>query len=124
MNIEWRAHHDLQTTLRRRIAPFMMLGLMLLTTEISVSAQTMEQSNPARATYHTVKVDGVDMFYREAGPKDAPVVVLLHGFPDVVTYVPKSHPAIGRQVPRHCSRLPWFWPEWDARPVEVRLHLR
>jgi len=31
--------------------------------------------------YETVNVDGVDMFYREAGPKDAPTVLLLHGFP-------------------------------------------
>jgi pimeloyl-ACP methyl ester carboxylesterase len=31
--------------------------------------------------YHTRHVDGVDIFYREAGPTDAPVVVLLHGFP-------------------------------------------
>ncbi len=31
--------------------------------------------------YHTVKVDGFDIFYREAGPEDAPVVLLLHGFP-------------------------------------------
>ncbi|HBS30001.1 MAG TPA: hypothetical protein DEB06_11280 [Phycisphaerales bacterium] len=29
----------------------------------------------------TVKVDGLDMVYREPGPKDAPVVLLLHGFP-------------------------------------------
>lgn len=33
-------------------------------------------------TYHkTVKVGDLDIFYREAGPKDAPVVLLLHGFP-------------------------------------------
>jgi pimeloyl-ACP methyl ester carboxylesterase len=25
--------------------------------------------------------DGLNIFYREAGPKDAPVVLLLHGFP-------------------------------------------
>ncbi|WP_025596434.1 alpha/beta fold hydrolase [Burkholderia sp. WSM2230] len=31
--------------------------------------------------YQTVKVDGVDIFYREAGPKDALTVLLLHGFP-------------------------------------------
>lgn len=31
--------------------------------------------------YRTNTVDGVKMFYREAGPKDAPVVLLLHGFP-------------------------------------------
>ncbi len=28
-----------------------------------------------------VEADGIDMFYREAGEKDAPVVLLLHGFP-------------------------------------------
>lgn len=31
--------------------------------------------------YRTAKVDGLDIFYREAGPKDAPVLLLLHGFP-------------------------------------------
>jgi pimeloyl-ACP methyl ester carboxylesterase len=30
---------------------------------------------------HRVEADGVKIFYREAGPKDAPVVLLLHGFP-------------------------------------------
>src|SRR5579862_6140149 len=30
---------------------------------------------------HRVKADGVSVFYREAGPADAPVVLLLHGFP-------------------------------------------
>ena len=31
--------------------------------------------------YKTVKVGDLDIFYREAGPKDAPAVLLLHGFP-------------------------------------------
>ena len=34
-----------------------------------------------RAAMRTVNADGVDVFYREAGPKDAPVILLLHGFP-------------------------------------------
>jgi pimeloyl-ACP methyl ester carboxylesterase len=33
------------------------------------------------AKIRRVKADGVSVFYREAGPKDAPVVLLLHGFP-------------------------------------------
>jgi pimeloyl-ACP methyl ester carboxylesterase len=31
--------------------------------------------------YRTIRVDGLSIFYREAGPKDAPVLLLLHGFP-------------------------------------------
>ena len=33
------------------------------------------------ASIHQVNADGVQVFYREAGPRDAPVVLLLHGFP-------------------------------------------
>jgi pimeloyl-ACP methyl ester carboxylesterase len=36
---------------------------------------------PPETTYHTVDVAGVQLFYREAGPKDAPHVLLLHGYP-------------------------------------------
>ncbi len=32
-------------------------------------------------SHHRVEVDGVNVFYREAGPSNAPVVLLLHGFP-------------------------------------------
>src|ERR1700759_5545152 len=31
--------------------------------------------------YHTVRLNELDIFYREAGPQDAPTVLLLHGFP-------------------------------------------
>ena len=31
--------------------------------------------------YRTVKIDGLSIFYREAGPKDAPTILLLHGLP-------------------------------------------
>ena len=39
------------------------------------------ESISTTTTYHRASVDGVSIFYREAGPKDAPVIVLLHGFP-------------------------------------------
>ncbi|WP_405848017.1 alpha/beta fold hydrolase [Streptomyces sp. NBC_01518] len=32
-------------------------------------------------SYRTLKVDDVEIFYREAGPPDAPALLLLHGFP-------------------------------------------
>ena len=31
--------------------------------------------------YSTIRINDVDIFYREAGQKDAPVLLLLHGFP-------------------------------------------
>jgi pimeloyl-ACP methyl ester carboxylesterase len=39
-------------------------------------------AEPAYETHHrTATIDGVEVFYREAGPANAPVVLLLHGFP-------------------------------------------
>jgi pimeloyl-ACP methyl ester carboxylesterase len=35
----------------------------------------------AQVFYRTANVDGLSIFYREAGPKDAPVILLLHGLP-------------------------------------------
>lgn len=49
-----------------------------VTPSTRASASTADSS---RTHYRTQRVDGVDIFYREAGPADAPVVVLLHGFP-------------------------------------------
>src|ERR1700722_3149372 len=32
-------------------------------------------------SYHSAGVDGLEIFYREAGPKEAPTILLLHGLP-------------------------------------------
>ena len=45
----------------------------------ALNAQAIEDSPVVH--YHTVRIDDVDVFYREAGPVDAPTVLLLHGFP-------------------------------------------
>ncbi len=42
----------------------------------------MTNMNPSQKTfYRTTQLGDVEMFYREAGPADAPVLLLLHGFP-------------------------------------------
>ena len=38
-------------------------------------------SDSSTVTYRFVAVDGLKIFYREAGPKDAPTILLLHGYP-------------------------------------------
>jgi pimeloyl-ACP methyl ester carboxylesterase len=48
----------------------------------AILADTMpENSRIPHTSIHRVEADGVTVFYREAGPADAPVVLLLHGFP-------------------------------------------
>jgi hypothetical protein len=61
------------------------------------SAQTgpVAQTPPASPTvfYRSVSVDGVSIFYREAGRPDAPTLLLLHGFPS------GAKPAAARLLP-------------------------
>jgi pimeloyl-ACP methyl ester carboxylesterase len=46
------------------------------------SASVEAQTDAMHFTrYRTVKVDGLDIFYREAGNKGKPVIILFHGFP-------------------------------------------
>jgi pimeloyl-ACP methyl ester carboxylesterase len=45
-----------------------------------VDAQTAQILYPI-VSYNSVKIDNVDIFYREAGDKSKPTILLLHGFP-------------------------------------------
>jgi pimeloyl-ACP methyl ester carboxylesterase len=40
-----------------------------------------DMPNIPLTSHHRIEADGVTVFYREAGPANAPVVLLLHGFP-------------------------------------------
>lgn len=42
---------------------------------------TASLSESTKVHYNTVRIQNVDVFYREAGPKTAPLLLLLHGFP-------------------------------------------
>lgn len=57
----------------------------LLTVAAAMACMALPASalNSSRRSisYHTVDVQGLKIFYREAGPADAPTVLLLHGFP-------------------------------------------
>ena len=49
------------------------------TAAVPKNMQATAQTSPT--LYKTIPVDGLRIFYREAGPKHAPTIVLLHGFP-------------------------------------------
>jgi len=53
------------------IGLFISLMLLLPVTTIA-EAQTL---------HRTIDVEGLEIFYREAGPQDAPTILLLHGYP-------------------------------------------
>ncbi len=46
-----------------------------------LNSQTEDLAMSNQVFYRTTKVDGLTIFYREAGPKDAPPILLLHGLP-------------------------------------------
>jgi pimeloyl-ACP methyl ester carboxylesterase len=52
-----------------------------LATLTESSAAATESSPSIAVHYHTIRIGDVDVFYREAGAKTAPVLLLLHGFP-------------------------------------------
>ncbi len=62
-----------------KVLKILAMAVMLMATHAGYATELV--STNATTTFHRVKVGQVEIFYREAGPKDAPVIVLLHGFP-------------------------------------------
>lgn len=57
------------------------LALVVIFSLTATAGWAADESAPPQVFYRTTQVDGLDIFYREAGPQDAPSVLLLHGFP-------------------------------------------
>jgi pimeloyl-ACP methyl ester carboxylesterase len=57
------------------------LALVLLPIQSQPQLSKRERRMQEPIHYRTVKVDGLSIFFREAGPKDAPTILLLHGLP-------------------------------------------
>jgi pimeloyl-ACP methyl ester carboxylesterase len=63
-----------------------------------IFSNNLAAGEPVTQTEHkTVKVDGLDIFYREAGDKSAPTVLLLHGFPTSSQMFRNLIPALAAQ---------------------------
>jgi len=56
-------------------------ALSATATAAAPEAKAIPAAAASDVSYHTVDIDGVKVFYREAGPRNAPTVLLLHGFP-------------------------------------------
>ena len=71
-------------------------------------------------TYYMIKVDGLDMFYREAGPKEAPAILLLHGFPTSSHMLRNLIPALSDQFHLVAPDYPGFGNSSMPSPNEDR----
>ena len=61
---------------------FLVVNLITPTWLNTLAAAEPQPTVPVTQTLHkTINIDGVEIFYREAGPVDAPTILLLHGFP-------------------------------------------
>jgi pimeloyl-ACP methyl ester carboxylesterase len=70
----------------------------------------------ARVSFHTVEADGVSVFYREAGAPDAPVVLLLHGYPTSSHMFRELIPRLAAKYRVIAPDLPGFG--WTRVPAE------
>ncbi len=59
----------------------LIVSAMLASLQLLAQAQGKERPVEHPTFYRTTQIDGLTIFYREAGPKDAPVILLLHGLP-------------------------------------------
>jgi pimeloyl-ACP methyl ester carboxylesterase len=65
----------------KRIAWIVASLVFALATPFAMAAEKKDGAMEQPVFYRTVMVDGLSIFYREAGPKDAPTILLLHGLP-------------------------------------------
>jgi len=62
-------------------AAALLCGLPAFAAQASAAPEAANVASTAAVSYRSVKIDGLNVFYREAGPADAPTILLLHGFP-------------------------------------------
>ncbi len=71
-------------------------------------ANSASAQQPVHVLHKTVKVGDLDIFYREAGSKDAPTVLLLHGFPTSSQMFRNLIPALADQYHMVAPDYPGF----------------
>jgi pimeloyl-ACP methyl ester carboxylesterase len=57
------------------------LALAVVASMLAACSATTPTADQRPVAYRTADVGGLSIFYREAGPSDGPVLLLLHGFP-------------------------------------------
>src|SRR5580704_5348172 len=56
-------------------------AILALSFPLLLQAQEKDRPVEHLTVFRTIQIDGLSIFYREAGPKDKPTLLLLHGLP-------------------------------------------
>ena len=107
-----------------RIALGTLFALTTLGLPSNRSAAAEPEPEDLQVAYRTVKIDGVNIFYREAGPKDAPAILLLHGFPSSSHMFRNLIPRLADKIPRRRAGFPGIRPELRPARRQIRVHIR
>jgi len=74
-----------QLTSYRMVLILAAIGLFLMANQVLATIDSTRESdetiNDKAVAFKTVQINGVEIFYREAGSKNAPTILLLHGYP-------------------------------------------
>src|SRR3954469_1697983 len=68
---------------------------LLLFTAVMLAPSVPAIAQRPAVLHKTAKIGDLDIFYRESGPKDAPAILLLHGFPTSSQMFRNLIPALG-----------------------------
>lgn len=107
------------------------LAALALSASLTFAGELPNANHPT--LHRTIQINGLDIFYREAGPKDAPAILLLHGFPtsshmfrnenwefDALGYMARRFASINDQPIREEDRK-FRWPHGPRPTGEPRL---
>ncbi len=92
---------------------------------IPILMNTANAPDGTRVPYNTARVDDIDIFSREVGPADAPVILLLHGLPSSSRmYQPLPETSLSDTLSPYRPGLSRFWVFLLTRSSRLFVHFR
>jgi hypothetical protein len=121
-----RVQADQMTSTRR---DFLIAGTVRLSSiagpvHAATAATGPTEVDTTQTRHKTIRIDGIDIFYREAGPRDAPAILLLHGFPSSSHMFRNLIPALADKYHVVAPDYPGVWLQRLSGPHDVRIFIR
>ena len=79
---------------------------VIATATVAAAAEPLngkEVNHVPHTTLHRIEADGVSVFYRAAGPTDAPVILPAARLPHLLVSISQPHPFTRGPLPGHRS---------------------